>query len=138
MDIRFTICLLLGLAAPFAQAADLSLDLENVTEAGGQLRVAVVDSAAGWNHQTPPVAAQTAKAQGATAHFVFTGLAPGDYAVQVFHDANDNGQLDTNVAGMPLEAYGFSNNPKVMRRPTFEEAHMHVPAEGGRIVITLR
>ena len=34
----------------------------------------------------------------------------GTYAVKLFHDANDNGRLDTNWIGIPKERFGFSNN----------------------------
>ena len=40
----------------------------------------------------------------------FTGVAPGTYAVSVFHDENSNGKLDTNFIGMPKEGVGASNN----------------------------
>src|SRR5215813_13311212 len=42
----------------------------------------------------------------------FTGLAPGTYAVSVFHDENSNGRLDTNFMGIPREGVGASNNAK--------------------------
>ena len=34
----------------------------------------------------------------------------GNYAIRVFHDENSNGELDSNLLGMPTEDYGFSNN----------------------------
>lgn len=39
------------------------------------------------------------------------GVEPGMYAVTIYHDANGNGKLDTNILGIPKERYGFSNNP---------------------------
>ncbi len=53
------------------------------------------------------------------------------------HDENDNGKLDTNLVGMPVEGYGFSNNPQVMRKPTFDERASTYRA-GTAIDITLR
>ena len=44
----------------------------------------------------------------------------------ITHDENGNGKLDTNVVGMPLEGYGFSNNPQVMRKPTWDEARFEI------------
>ena len=41
--------------------------------------------------------------------FSFQNLTDGEYAVRLFHDTNDNNNLDTNVFGMPTEGYGFSN-----------------------------
>ena len=37
-------------------------------------------------------------------------VAPGDYAVSVFHDENSNGKLDRNFMGMPKEGVGKSND----------------------------
>jgi uncharacterized protein (DUF2141 family) len=40
------------------------------------------------------------------------GLAPGDYAIAVIHDANGNARLDT-MLGIPREGFGFSRNPRI-------------------------
>ena len=34
----------------------------------------------------------------------------GIYAIRVFHDENSNGELDTDLLGIPSEDYGYSNN----------------------------
>ena len=39
------------------------------------------------------------------------GLLPGEYAVSVIHDENDNRKLDRNFVGIPTEGIGFSRNP---------------------------
>jgi uncharacterized protein (DUF2141 family) len=41
-------------------------------------------------------------------------LKPGNYAVKFFHDANNNGTMDTNWAGIPKESFGFSNNARII------------------------
>lgn len=43
------------------------------------------------------------------AMIVFKDLAPGHYAIVVFHDVNGNGQLDHNLLRLPAEPLGFSN-----------------------------
>ncbi|MCE7995013.1 MAG: DUF2141 domain-containing protein [Roseivirga sp.] len=40
---------------------------------------------------------------------VFEDIPAGDYAVALMHDENDNGDLDFNEFGMPIEGFGFSN-----------------------------
>lgn len=47
----------------------------------------------------------------------FGSLKPGAYAITIYHDANENGKLDTNFIGLPKERYGFSNNPSTMFGP---------------------
>lgn len=42
----------------------------------------------------------------------FNNLKVGDYAVRYFHDLNNNGKMDVNLFGSPVEGYGFSNNEK--------------------------
>jgi uncharacterized protein (DUF2141 family) len=72
-----------------------------------------------------------------TARIALGSLAPGSYAVSVFHDANANGKLDT-FAGIPKEGYGFSRNPPFRpRAPKFTEAQLDI-ADNSTTVINLR
>ena len=60
-----------------------------------------------------------------------TRLPPGRYAAGVLHDENRNGDMDKNLAGIPTEGYGVTNNPKPrFRKATFEEATFTLPPEG--------
>lgn len=69
----------------------------------------------------------------------FDGLAPGRYAVAVFHDTNGNQRSDRNFVGMPTEAWGVSNNVRhAMRAPRFEEAAVEVADRDVAIAIALR
>ncbi len=52
----------------------------------------------------------------------------GAYAISIFQDENKNGELDSNFFGIPKEPYGFSNNLKKMRPPSFEEASFQYEA----------
>lgn len=40
----------------------------------------------------------------------FENIPAGEYALAVFHDENNNKDLDTNFIGIPKEGYAFSNN----------------------------
>jgi uncharacterized protein (DUF2141 family) len=100
--------------------------------------ITVEATADGWNGKQKEAARARIKAKrGETTHR-FENLPPGQYAVQVIHDENDNGKFDSNFLGIPSEGYGFSNNPRVMRRPTFEEARFDLPHEGAEIHVRLR
>lgn len=64
----------------------------------------------------------------------FAGLAPGDYALSVIHDENNNKQMDTNFIGMPQEGVGASRNAKgFMGPPKFQDAKVRY--EGVRMVM---
>lgn len=48
---------------------------------------------------------------------VIENLKPGNYAFKFIHDENGNNKLDTNRMGIPIEGFGFSNNPKMTFGP---------------------
>jgi len=69
---------------------------------------------------------------------VFFSVEPGDYAIAVYHDENDNGKMDKRLFGIPKEPYGFSNNVKpVMSVPKFGECQFTVGDDGGSVSIKL-
>jgi uncharacterized protein (DUF2141 family) len=56
----------------------------------------------------------------------FPGVAPGTYAVSVFHDENSNGKLDANLLGIPREGVGASNDARGhLGPPKFDAAAFH-------------
>ena len=65
-----------------------------------------------------------------TASISFDQLPPGTYAVAVFHDKNNNGILDKNMLGIPLERYGFSNNAReTFSAPSFNSASIDLSSD---------
>lgn len=119
-------------------AGDLTVKLRGIRAQTGLVKIAVVGSQDAWDGKAAPVQADGAPAQGEQATFSFKNLKPGEYAVMITHDENNNGRLDTNVMGMPLEGYGFSNNPQVMRKPTWDEARFSVTDSDVAIDVELR
>lgn len=54
-------------------------------------------------------------------------LPEGEYALAIFQDINGNGELDTNILGIPKEPYGFSKNYKpVFSAPKFRDCSIEV------------
>lgn len=84
----------------------------------GQVRILVLSPTSDFSLQSPQVVARSAADADAAILDIALGALPGgDYALLVWHDANGNGELDTNFIGIPKEAVGASNNPAA--RPTF-------------------
>jgi len=50
------------------------------------------------------------KIDGNTATYKFKGLKNGDYAIATYHDENGDKSCNTNMFGVPTEAYAFSRN----------------------------
>ena len=58
---------------------------------------------------------------------IFTNIPDGVYAVSVYHDENDNGEIDLLMGILPKEDTGTSNNPNtVMGPPKWEDAKFEV------------
>ena len=75
---------------------------------------------------------------GSRARIVFDMLEPGDYAVVVIHDDNQNGKLDTGAFGIPKEGYGFSRNAKGrLGPPPFAAARFTLGSTPEVLTITL-
>ena len=52
---------------------------------------------------------------------------PDTIAIAVFHDENDNGVMDKNALGIPLEPYGFSQNARArFSAPPFKDAQFEL------------
>lgn len=59
----------------------------------------------------------------------FENIAPGTYAITLFHDKNGNKQMDFEPNGMPKEMYGVSNNVMNMGPPQWSDAKFEVSSE---------
>ncbi|HUX52967.1 MAG TPA: DUF2141 domain-containing protein [Williamwhitmania sp.] len=110
--LKIVLLLLTILLEPMPQSQDktvtLTIEISGLRNSKGNLLVQLTDGVG------KKVASQKAKVNNRHATFCFTKLAAGTYAIRYFHDANENGRLDTNWMGMPTEDYGFSNNAKAL------------------------
>ena len=129
--------LLIGLAAAPARAASLVVELRGITEARGELMVALAAAPAEFPDHASRFAQAAAAAVG-VARVRFDGLPPGDYAIAAFQDVNSNAVLDKNPLGIPSEPYGFSNDARGwFGPPSWQAARFHLGPEGGSVVIEL-
>jgi uncharacterized protein (DUF2141 family) len=79
------------------------------------------------------------KPDGKTELTLPVALAPGEWAVALTQDTNDNAKFDKNLLGIPTEPYAFSNNirPRVSA-PTFQECKFMVSGPGQVVSIALK
>ena len=68
----------------------------------------------------------------------FPDVAPGRYAVSVFHDENFNGKMDTNFIGIPKEGVGASNDAKGRFGPPKFEAAAAFQYPGDRVELKIK
>ncbi|MEO1080371.1 MAG: DUF2141 domain-containing protein [Pseudomonadota bacterium] len=112
--------------ASSARAADLTVAIQGMSERTGTLYWSLFDSAKDFEGDGPAVFAAQARVADGELRTTIHGLPAGRYAVKLFHDANNNGELDRNLVGIPTEGYGFSNNAGRRGPPRFEDAAVTV------------
>jgi uncharacterized protein (DUF2141 family) len=111
-----------GQATPTAGA--LHVRVVNLRNSTGKVICTLFNSPAGFPADSTKALAQVAvPIKDDAAVCSFGGLAPGKYALVVFHDENSNGKFDRNWLGMPKEGFAFSNNVRpVFSPPSFDDA----------------
>lgn len=117
-------------------AADLTVKLSGIKSTDGSVRVQLFSQADAFPDGAPDQQqVLPASTDGVTA--TFKDLAPGEYAVGAYHDANDNEKLDANFMGMPTEDVGNSGE-KALAKPGFEKSRFTVGTDDVGIGFVLR
>ena len=88
----------------------VTLKIDGVDVPVGEIRIAIFDSEN--RYMENPSLAEIVPVSQTNIEWQIENLAYGQYAIAVYHDKNKNGKLDTNMLGIPLEEYGFSNNAR--------------------------
>jgi uncharacterized protein (DUF2141 family) len=98
-------------AATTAAAATLTVTVSNIQSDVGAMNFAVYDNEDNWlgDNTVDKMSVRVSESMQGDVISVQFELAPGNYAVSVAHDDNDNGKMDTNFIGIPKEPTGLSN-----------------------------
>lgn len=102
----------LGTASAQAEEASLTVTVEGLETPQGAVMMGLYASADAWNGSGEPVAGRTIAVEGAAITAEFGPLPAGEYAIRLYHDGDGDGELDTNLMGVPSEPYAFSNNAR--------------------------
>lgn len=118
----------------------ISVRIANLRNQTGRICLTLFDGAQGFPNQSDrAVASRCVNAEEATSGITFDNLAPGDYAIAVIHDENQDGKLNTGLFGIPTEGFGFSRNPKVrMGAPRFKDTAFPLSGPSTQIQIDLK
>lgn len=131
----FVMAATLAAAGP-AFGADLTVEVIGLRSDTGNVHFGLYDNPATFPDDEGRLRGTNVPIAGRRAVAVFKDLAPGSYAVAVYHDENANGSFDQGFLGLPLEDYGFSNGaPAFLGPPSFDNAKVSVPEKGIRITI---
>ena len=110
---------------------DISLEIKinNLESNKGPIYIRILDE------NENPVIVGTSTVINYSSEISFDSISPGKYAIQFFHDENENQKMDFNLIGIPKEKFGSSNNVKpVLGPPKFEKMLINLN-ENKKIII---
>ena len=128
-------------AAAVAQNAssNLTVNFTGIQEKQGTILGVLVDSEAAYDGKAAPVRPLMVTADKAEVAAMIGGLAPGIYAIKLFHDVDGDGKMSTNPYGMPVEPFAFSNNAQGNMGPAkWADAKFEVQAGANTHSITIK
>lgn len=103
------------------QTYNLAINITNIKEVKGDIKIGIHKR----NSNFPRCKAfkeLSYKVTKTSMKVVVKDLPKGEYAISLYHDKNSDGKCNTNILGVPKEAYGFSNNYKpILTAPSFDD-----------------
>ena len=116
-------------------ATELTVRVGGIEASKGAIGCALFSGASGFPLDNAQALQSWLPAQSGGVACRFPMLQPGRYAVAVSHDLNGNRRLDTNFFGIPVEAWGVSNNVRpTLRSPRFDEAAFTLGADQALVI----
>ena len=108
---------------------EITVTVVNATTDNGKVSFALYDQV---TFMKTPLKGASAKIIKGKSTVTFKNITQGEYSVICFHDKNNNGKIDFNENGMPLEDYGASNNNMDFGPPSFLDSKFTVIEEDVR------
>ena len=122
----FTTVIIL-LYGPLLYAAEISVRLDN-PPASGKVALVLFNSANTFGDLRDPFMLVIHELDGRD-EYLINDVAPGEYALLVYFDENNNGRIDKNFIGIPKEPLGFSNGYQPKGPPVYDRAAFQLKKE---------
>jgi uncharacterized protein (DUF2141 family) len=100
----------------------LTVKVHGIDNTNGQVEVALYNDAELFPEVGKTLQMIRIKPEGKEVVYEFKNLKAGEYAIATFHDENDDKVCNTNLIGIPTEAFAFSNDFRpFLSAPNFED-----------------
>ncbi|MBD2445764.1 DUF2141 domain-containing protein [Nostoc sp. FACHB-152] len=119
---------------------NLTIEIDGLKNKQGQVCASIYNSSQGFPGDGDRVLQrECSKITDTPVTLTFTNLKAGNYAVAVMHDENNDLKVNLNDLGMPLEGFGFSQNPEIRNSaPKFSEAAVFIAGANTSIKIQMK
>ncbi|MCP3872725.1 MAG: DUF2141 domain-containing protein [Desulfobacteraceae bacterium] len=116
---------------------DLIIHIKGFENSNGIAKVGLSNSKANYESKTPFKGFNFKISNNEVVETISLPL--GEYAIKVYHDENENHELDTRIFGIPAERYGFSNDARgSFGPPEYDAAAFKLDSNPKEITITIQ
>ena len=126
-------------SAPMVNSGSLTIRFDNLESDKGYIRLALYSGEDSFMDEEHAILYSYRIDRPGSMEGILENLPYGEYAFAVFHDENNNDELDTNFLGIPVEPFCFSRPaPSKWRVPTFDEAKIMINRDKQDLVVRLQ
>lgn len=136
----FSLLLVILSSSIFAQTGSIEVKINGIENNDGVVMIGLYNSEADFPDSDKGYTGAAPKANTNGVTHTFSDIPAGKYAIAVWHDEDEDKELDKNFLGIPRENYGFSNNAfGTFGPPGFKDAAFNVVSgETTELEITLK
>jgi uncharacterized protein (DUF2141 family) len=109
-----------------AKAGTVTVQITGIEKIKGHILIGLFNKAKGYPDIGKEYKGIKIKVTKKNLTHTFIDVPPGEYAIGVVHDINNNETMDYSFVGWPQERYAVSGKPHSIGRPTFEKAKFKV------------
>lgn len=130
IKLLFFVCLAVLSLHVYSQSPVLTVTVPNINPVQGEIQVSVFNSKTSFLKEGKEYKIYRFKVDKASGKFVINDLPKGEYAMIIYHDKNNNKEMDRSMLGIPKEGFGFSKNfkPK-LSGPGFGDCSINLNAD---------
>jgi len=104
------------------KTGNLTVQITNIKNSSGDVKIGLFNSETSFDGKEEKFKGITVLADNDTIRWSLGNIPFGYYAVKAFHDEDQDDDVDTKF-GIPLEGFGFSNNPSIFSgAPSYDKA----------------
>jgi uncharacterized protein (DUF2141 family) len=99
----------------------MDLQISNIKKGSGEVVIELYDKESEWLEKP---FRKVKLSPGDELQTVSFDIPHGNYAISMYQDTNENGELDRNFIGIPKEPVAFGNNHRPFGEPDFESSSL--------------
>ena len=127
----------LGAAAPATETQPVKVVVSSLASTTSTVKLYFYNTREGFLKSGKWAFMRAVKPEGKPEISLSIGLPPGEWAVSLTQDLNNNDKIDKNFLGIPTEPFEFSNNVKPrLAAPSFEQCKFTVAGPGQVVTIS--